>query len=229
MKQRIALLDLWRTVALLCMIGYHLCYDLVYFRLQEPEFLEQIPVRLLYYTSAYPFIFIAGASCCFSHDNLRRGFRIFCCGLLVSIVGILVKNPIQFGVLHFLGSCMIFYHFLGKYLSRIPKPIVPILWILLFAVTKYFVAHITVQTHWLWVLGFPYEGFYSADYYPVFPWIFLFLLGIWFGGVLQRHRTCRILTISCPGWLTWPGRHTLWIYLLHQPILYGICMILIWY
>ena len=225
MKQRIALLDLWRTVALFCMIGYHLCYDLVYFDMQNAGFLQQIPVRLLYYTSAYPFIFIAGASCCLSHDNLRRGFRVFCCGLLVSAAGIMVHNPIQFGILHFLGSAMILYSVFQRQVERIPQRIAPILWIALFAVTKYWVDHVTVQTHWLWLFGFQYEGFYSADYVPFLPWSFLFLLGIWFGGMLQRHRTHRLLNIRCPNWLTWPGRHTLLLYLLHQPVLYGIFML----
>ncbi|MGI6013173.1 MAG: heparan-alpha-glucosaminide N-acetyltransferase [Oscillospiraceae bacterium] len=227
MKQRIALLDLWRTMALLCMIGYHLCYDLVYFGMQPSKFLHQVPVRLLYYTSAYPFLFLAGASCRFSHDNLRRGFRVFCCGLLVSAAGIVVQNPIQFGVLHFLGCGMILYGLFGTYLERIPRAVAPVLWIVLFVVTKCWLDHVTVQAKWLWMFGFPYEGFYSSDYYPLLPWIFLFLLGTWFGGVLQRHRENRILTVQCPSWLTWPGRHTLWIYLLHQPVLYGVCMVLV--
>jgi uncharacterized membrane protein len=120
---------------------------------------------------------------------------------------------------------MILYSVFQKQLERIPQRIAPILWIAFFAVTKYWVDHITVRTHWLWLLGFQYDGFYSADYVPFLPWSFLFLLGIWFGGVLQRHRTHRLLNVQCPVWLTWPGRHTLLIYLLHQPVLYGIFML----
>ncbi len=222
MKQRIVLLDLWRTAALLCMIGYHLCYDLMAFGVRDAAFLQSISVRLLYYASAYPFIFLAGTCCCFSHDNLQRGFRVFCCGLLVSVAGVLVHNPIRFGILHFLGSAMVLYHVFQKQVERIPQRVAPILWTALFVVTKYWVDHVTVQTHWLWLLGFQYDGFASADYVPFLPWSFLFLLGTWFGGVLQRHRTHRLLRIRCPAWLTWPGRHTLVLYLLHQPVLYGI-------
>ena len=70
-------------------------------------------------------------------------------------------------------------------------------------------------------------GFYSADYFPLFPWFFMFLLGTVLGGWCLENRESRLLTVSLPAALTWPGRHSLLVYVLHQPVLYGVSY-LIW-
>ncbi|PNH20152.1 hypothetical protein B6K86_06070 [Lachnospiraceae bacterium] len=69
-------------------------------------------------------------------------------------------------------------------------------------------------------LGFPMPGFYSADYFPLIPWIFLFSCGyflsrIWecFGRPGRRYRDSKG-HLFC-----FLGRHSLLIYLLHQPII----------
>ena len=219
---RIVLLDLWRGLALLFMIGHHICYDFVYFGFREYAFLHTLPVKMLHYLSAYPFIFLAGTSSCFSRNNLRRGLKVLICALLVSIVTEWIGNSIRFGILHFLGLSMVLYSLFSTSLNRIPNWIAPVLWLALFVVTKLWTEDIIVESRWLWIFGFPYVGFYSSDYFPMLPWVFLFLLGSWFGGVLQANREHPLLQLSCPQWLLWPGQHTLVIYLVHQPLLYGI-------
>ena len=66
------------------------------------------------------------------------------------------------------------------------------------------------------VLGFPAPGFYSSDYFPIFPWFFLYLTGL-FAGRMILSRPPAILERRVPG-LSWVGRHSLLIYLLHQPV-----------
>ena len=75
-------------------------------------------------------------------------------------------------------------------------------------------------------LGFPDAHFRSSDYFPMLPWYFLFLCG-WFLGVLfQRHESWqRAARIKIP-LLSAVGRKTIWVYVLHQPILMGLCMLL---
>lgn len=75
--------------------------------------------------------------------------------------------------------------------------------------------------------GFCAPGFFSADYYPLLPWIFVFLAGSYVGIPLRDSRA--------PSWcyptrsraLTWVGRHAILIYLLHQPILFVCFQLLI--
>lgn len=76
-------------------------------------------------------------------------------------------------------------------------------------------------------LGFPQPGFYSTDYFSLLPWIFLF----WAGLFLHRFLALRGV-FSRPGFhlkfpvLNWMGRHSLLLYLLHQPVLYLLAAVL---
>lgn len=74
-------------------------------------------------------------------------------------------------------------------------------------------------------LGFMQNRFYSSDYFSLMPWIFLFLAGYYLYGVLQKHFDSNIFGINIKP-LSWIGRHSLIIYMLHQPVLYGISMLI---
>ena len=97
----------------------------------------------------------------------------------------------------------------------------------LYLLANWWTARAAVSVTWLYPLGLTAPGFHSADYFPLLPWFFLFLIGTVFGGWCLAHRDNRILTAPLPGPLTWPGQHSLLIYVLHQPVLYGACY-LIW-
>ena len=68
-------------------------------------------------------------------------------------------------------------------------------------------------------LGFPYPSFVSSDYFSLLPWLLLF----WTGYHLYRLRpeTPALPDIRLPGLMAM-GRHSLVIYLLHQPVIYGL-------
>ena len=70
-------------------------------------------------------------------------------------------------------------------------------------------------------LGFPFPQFYSTDYFSIFPWIFLFLTGFYLWGIFERNNWWHnpILQIKVPI-LNFLGRHSLLIYLIHQPVIY---------
>lgn len=83
-------------------------------------------------------------------------------------------------------------------------------------------------------LGFPAAGFYSTDYFPLLPWFFLFVTGY------LLHRLCSGCNLGKVNllesgiwrknplpWAAFIGRHSLLIYLLHQPVLYSITLIII--
>ena len=72
--------------------------------------------------------------------------------------------------------------------------------------------------NWFW-LGLPdLTKFYSADYFPLIPWLFLFWCGL-FLARLWRPRAGLAPRGLRP--LALVGRHTLLVYMLHQPVLYG--------
>ncbi|MDR3644347.1 MAG: heparan-alpha-glucosaminide N-acetyltransferase domain-containing protein, partial [Clostridia bacterium] len=126
-------------------------------------------------------------------------------------------------------------------LDKIPRRVAWPLWALLFIVTfvmpaTYFVgiphligfylpSHLTSQG-WLFALGVPDSTFVSADYFPMIPWFFLFMLGTLIGIPIKEHRLPKRFYTQRVPFFAFLGRHTLLIYILHQPIVFGILWML---
>ena len=227
MRRRFDVLDAWRTLAIVLMVAYHFLYDLYIFGVISADQLFSVPLNVLERFICCSFILLAGASARFSRNNLRHGLVVLGAGLVVEIGAAVAGQTIRFGVLMLLGSSMVLWHFLGKGLQRFPGWSVAAGSGVLFFAARWWTGRTAVSVPWLYPLGFISLGFYSADYFPLLPWFFLFLTGTALGGWWLAHRENRLLTVSLPGALTWPGRHSLIIYVLHQPVLYGISY-LIW-
>lgn len=77
----------------------------------------------------------------------------------------------------------------------------------------------------LYIMGFS-QKLFSADYYPVIPWGFLFLSGAMGGYVLKSKKLPGFLYNNFCRPLAFIGRHTMIIYLAHQPVLFGVFMLI---
>jgi len=227
MRRRFDVLDAWRTLAIVLMAAYHFLYDLYIFGVISADRLFSAPLNVLERFICCSFILLAGASARFSRNNLRHGLIVLGAGLVVEIGAAVAGQTIRFGVLMLLGSSMVLWHFLGKGLQKLPGWSVAAGSGVLFFAARWWTGRTAVSVPWLYPLGFISPGFYSADYFPLLPWFFLFLIGTALGGWCLEHRENRLLTVSLSRALTWPGRHSLMIYVLHQPVLYGISY-LIW-
>lgn len=227
MRRRFDVLDVWRTLAIVLMVAYHFLYDLYIFGVISANQLFSAPLNVLERFICCSFILLAGASARFSRNNLRHGLIVLGAGLVVEAGAAAAGQTIRFGVLMLLGSSMVLWHFLGKGLQKLPGWSVAAGSGVLFFAARWWTGRTAVSVPWLYPLGFTAPGFYSADYFPLLPWFFLFLTGTALGGWCLAHRENRLLAVRLPGVLTWPGRHSLIIYVLHQPVLYGISY-LIW-
>lgn len=225
MSDRIELIDAWRGFACLCMIVYHLAFDLCQFGFAPWAFFESTPMFALERFVAWSFILCAGISCRLSRGNIRRGLICAAAGLLVVAGSYIASAPIRFGILQFLSAGMLLYGLTAQWLP-LERDAVPVVCLVLYGLSKWVTDCMEVNTRWLFWLGFRYDGFVSYDYFPLLPYIFLFALGVWLGGYILRHRDARVLTMPMAPVLRTVGRHTLAIYLLHQPLLYGICALL---
>lgn len=227
MSERISWLDGWRGIACYLMLAYHLMFDLVMFGWVEPGFVQQWPVVVWQKFIAFSFILCAGWSATLTRSNLRRGLVVSGAGLVVVAASYVVGSPIKFGVLQFLGLAMMLYAFIGKWTSRVPEKVAPWLWLGLFVLSWIWTANVRVEPRWLFWLGFRAAGFSSFDYVPMLPYMFLFLFGTWMGRMAAKYRDrLPVLNRTAPAWLTWPGKRTLWIYILHQPVMYGACFLI---
>lgn len=70
-------------------------------------------------------------------------------------------------------------------------------------------------------LGFMPKSFFSTDYFPLLPWLFLFWVGYFLHHLVGRGRLAPLRRSVCPP-LGWMGRHSLVLYLLHQPVILGV-------
>lgn len=229
-RKRIGSIDTLRGLAVCLMVIHHFLYDLVWL-LGAPGWLFSNPVfDFLHYLFAGTFIFLSGVSSRFSRSNVRRGLIVFGIALAMSVVTMLpiVNNPIRFGVLHLLGVCMALFGATQPYIDRIPRRWQWLLFVFLFFLSMWAIRNVNVgeYAYIIWPLGWTYPGFHSSDWFPLFPWMFVFLLGTWAGlYVVERSLPKRVYTFTIPP-LASVGRVSLWVYVLHQPVLYGIVMLI---
>ncbi|UOO37823.1 DUF1624 domain-containing protein [Oscillospiraceae bacterium CM] len=222
-QRRIDLIDALRGLAVILMVIHHLLFDLVTF-LDAPVWLFSNPVfNFLHEIFAGVFIFLSGVSSQFSRSNIKRGVKVFALAMVLTIVTSLpfVNEPIRFGVLHLLGFCMIFYGLTRKAWDRIPRLLAPFFYTIIIIVSALAVRLIPINAPYLWMFGWYGPDFFSADYFPLFSWLFVFLFGTWAGFYVVGHRLPDWFYETSVPFLPAVGRRSLLIYLLHQPILYG--------
>lgn len=225
-RKRIDIIDALRGLAVILMVIHHLLFDLVEF-LGAPAWLFSNPVfDIMHYIFAGLFIFLSGLSSQFSRSNVKRGLKVLTIAMALTLVTSLpvINMPIRFGVLHLLGFCMLFYGLTRRAWDKIPRAAAPLVYVTLLVGSALATSLIHIDAPYLWMFGWLNAGFFSADYFPIFPWMFVFLLGTWAG--------IYVIENKMPGWFYekriafFPlvGRKALIIYILHQPILYAIVM-----
>jgi len=241
LNTRYSALDVLRGIALISMILYHATWDIVYlFGVDIPFF--KGPLGFIWQRSiCYLFILLSGFCFPLGRRKLKRALTVLG-GALCIFIGSALFMPsemITFGILCLLGSAMLILIPLEKLFVKIP-PFVGLSASLLFAFltasvrTGYFSLfglRILPLPQFLYAnlftayLGFPPTGFSSGDYYPLIPWIFLFFAGFFLYRIFSRYGLLRLLGAFRFPPLEWIDRHTLPIYILHQPIIYGILFV----
>ena len=227
-SDRIELIDALRGFAVVLMVIHHLLYNLVEF-LNAPVWFFSNPVfDVLHYIFAGLFIFLSGVSSRFSRGNIRRGLIVIAIAAGISLVTYFMRMPIWFGILHLLGTSMLFYGLTSKFWGLIPKKAAPVIYITAIVAGVLATTYIKLSPErlrvFVWILGWRQPGLVSYDYFPILPWLFVFLLGSWAGlYILERKLPARFYEIKVP---IFPkiGRKALIIYVLHQPILYPLVL-----
>ena len=230
-KTRLHGLDLIRGVTLLSMIAYHGTWNLVYLFGVDLPWYSRLPGHIWQQSICWTFILLSGFCYSMGSRHLKRGLEIFGGGALVSAVTLIAmpENQILFGILTFTGSAMLLMIPLEKLLKKVPAGIGAAVSMVLFFFFENWQAPAWLHRNLLTAyLGFPTRAFVSMDYFPIFPWIFLFIAGYFLYRVFHsRGWDVKLFSRGNLPVINWLGRHTLPIYLIHQPVLYGLG--LIWY
>lgn len=238
MKGRYETLDTLRGVTILSMIAFHGCWDLVYLAGFDWPWYHSDGAYLWQQSICWTFILLSGYCVSMGRHRLKRGLWAFGGGAIVSAVTLFVmpESPVLFGVLTLLGSAGLLMVPLERHLRKIPPRLGLVLSFCGFMLVRdvsmgalgFEGMEALILPQGLYrnlltaYLGFPPAGFFSTDYFPLLPWLALYLTGYYL------YRACPPEGgggIRLPV-ITWMGRHSLLIYLLHQPVLYGLCAML---
>ena len=238
-SDRSGLLDSLRGWTVINMVLFHGMWDLYHLFDIRAEWFRGTPGVVWQQMTCCTFIILSGFCGAMGRRTLQRGLMVFALGMGITAITFFFtpREMIWFGVLTMIGSCMILVGLTKTVLLKIPAVFGLCISLLLFLLTRNVNQGYIGMLFWEWAelpgwlyqnyvttyLGFPFEGFYSSDYFSLIPWLFLFLCGFYFYGI----RGQQILSVKWQGisGLNFIGRHALLIYVLHQPILYGLLSI----
>ncbi|MCZ8044600.1 MAG: heparan-alpha-glucosaminide N-acetyltransferase [Beijerinckiaceae bacterium] len=233
-RLRLELVDCARGLALLAMFVFHFAYDLAYFGLIETDVPSDPAWRGFARLIAGSFLTLVGISLVLATRNglnrsafLKRLAMVAGAAMLVTLATYFAmpRSFIFFGILHHVA--------LGSVLAlpflRLPVAAVATAAVAAFAL-PFLVAHPLLDQPALAWLGFSRAPIVTADFVPVVPWFGCVLSGV----VLARLALPRLAGSRFAAWrpasllariLAWGGRHSLLVYLVHQPVFIGALML----
>lgn len=218
---RVGWVDALRALAILLMVIFHFCYDLRYFGYVDwgvPNGPGWWQFRYLILTL---FLSAVGISLSLSHGAgiqwskfWRRALYIGLAALVITLMSLQMfpQGWIYFGILHFI----LFASLVGVALVQYPR-------------SALLLGMAALLIHWLDWLPFAwpfnligqYLPDYTEDLVTPFPWLGVVLVGVWIGSLI-RNGKISYRGPALPLWLGFAARHSLVIYLLHQPLLFGV-------
>lgn len=223
---RFEAIDCVRGFALLGMIAYHFSFDLNYFGAIHARFDETLFWIVARGAIAGTFIFLSGVSLVLAANAgrlralaRRRAVLAICCVLVSLGSGIMFpRSWIFFGILHF----MLVANVLGlAFLRRRRTSLLLGIVVILVGATW---AHPLFDQRWLQWVGLSTQRPVTEDFIPIFPWFGVFLIGMFAGG--KASGTIPAVANWRPGggfarFAVIAGRHSLVVYMLHQPLIIG--------
>ena len=223
-KHRIWELDALRGICILGMIVVHFFFDLSYFgdlSLTLPNWF--IFVRQYGHVL---FVLISGICVTLASRSFQRGVVVFGAGLLITYVTMFMDQilgfsnmRIWFGILHMLGICRMLY----PLFKRLPHWALALIGVAFIALGFWFETF-TVSVDFLFPLGLRSgRVFTGSDYFPIFPGFGWFLVGAFLGKTIFRKKQSLLPRVNAENavlrFFRCCGKHSLLIYLAHQPIL----------
>ncbi|MBV9288729.1 MAG: DUF1624 domain-containing protein [Hyphomicrobiales bacterium] len=228
---RVDAVDFARGLALIGMAAYHLIWDLADYRFVSPALPFAPPMRALSHTVASAFLLLVGVSLALAHRNrvnfpafLRRFVVIGGAAGLVT-AGSLVFAPaeaIWFGILHCIAAASLFALPMIEASATVSLAAGAIA----IALPVFIHSKLFDPPFLLWIgLGEKLPD--TLDWRPLLPWAGV----VFFGLAAARMPGAMPRLISPKRWraasafsraLCFAGRHSLPIYLVHQPVLIGL-------
>ena len=229
---RIGQIDALRGVALIAMVLYHLVWLTNFFGYTtfdlygDAFWLAARAVILSGFLAISGFVMGLADGLPRSWPRYFRRLGLLAASALLITLSTLWTFPeayIFFGVLHCLTAAAV----LALAFMRLPWWGVALAALAWLSVTRLPFTPVFDQPWLLW-LGLVSRLPHTNDYVPLFPWFGVVLAGLAAGklaGPPERFRAL-VAGLPAPPFLRWPGRHTLPLYLIHPPLIFGALTLL---
>lgn len=239
---RYHLIDAIRGFALINMLAYHFCYDIFMMNSVDRGWCSYPWVVVWERFICISFIIISGIAVNFSKNVYKRGLIINLFGFIITAVTVIVipQEAVWFGILNLLGCSMIITQLFRKLLDKISPFIgffislilfsfsygIPYRYLGIFGIRLIRLPDILYSTNIFALIGFPSASFRSTDYFPLIPWVFMFVLGYFLWKCIVKFGLFYVFKKNI-FFLSAVGRYSIWIYMIHQPVLAGIAWVLV--
>jgi uncharacterized membrane protein len=231
--QRIWEIDFLRGLSIILMVGYHILFDLGEFRgvkrfLGFSTDFSSVAWSVAQYFFAGLFVVLSGVSSTLSRSNVRRGLKLLAVSLAVSAATYVFdpSSAVYFGILQCLAFSMLVYGAAFEKTGPIACSAWGALVIGLGTALPVLKKALAVPFDWLLPFGIHSPSFSSFDYFPLIPWLGVFLVGTALGKSAYAAKRS-LLPWSLPlTIINTAGRHSLLIYIVHQPVIMGVLYVL---
>ena len=237
--ERYHLVDALRGLCISGVVLYHLLYDIYHVYGRNPQWAQQLYCRIWQEGTCFLFIAMAGFVWRLgSKSSLRRGLELNLLGLAITLATIIFipSEKIWFGILNFMGCATLLMGASHPWAQKLSPGRGMLAGLLLFLTCRELdeglwglqgLWVLPLPASWystnLWTpLGLPPAHFQSSDYFPMLPWLGAYFFGYYLYAFLQaREYLGGILHWRMP-LFSRLGLRSLEIYLLHQPVCFGL-------
>jgi Predicted membrane protein len=231
-SRRIEIIDTLRGLALVAMATYHFSWDLEFFGYLDPGTTTHGFLKLYARGIAGSFLFLVGLSLVLGHypairwSSFGKRLAMIVAAALAISAATYIATPdafIFFGILHSIALASA----LGLAFLRLPPILTMLVGAAAIALPQVWRSDL-FDASWLWWTGLATTPPRSNDYVPLMPWLGMVLFGIATGRLLLSSGWLDRLRQVSPGprLLRLAGRHSLAVYLVHQPLLIAIAWLM---
>ena len=232
-SKRIWEIDFLRGLSIILVVGYHLLYDLgAYVGIERflgwSTDLTTAAWVVAQHFFAGLFIVLSGTSSTLSRSNTRRGLRLLAVSIAVTAVTYVFDpaSAIWFGILQLLAVSILVFGVAFEKAKAITCAAWGVFFLALAPAVHLLKKTVTIRSDWLLPFGIHSPGYSAFDYFPLIPWFGVFLIGAALGRSVYAPRRSLLPWRLPQTFVNAAGRHSLLIYILHQPVILAVLYVL---